>query len=161
MHREIAAISKRVPLHRRAQGLLPMALAPLVLIPHYGFAQVASAAVDALPDVIVTAQKRSENVQEVPLSLSTIGGRELQQAHLTDLTDLTRAIPNLSFSASGNGAGAGLNNLEIRGISSQAGAATVGIYLDDVSLTTVNLATQGVPEPRFFDIDRIEVLRGP
>lgn len=164
MHRETAAISKRAPLHRHARMLLPMALAPLVLISRYGFAQNASAAtssVDALPEVMVTAQKRSENAQEVPLSLSTIGGRELQEAHLTDLTDLTRAIPNLSFSGSGNGAGAGLNNLEIRGISSQAGASTVGIYLDDVSLTTVNLATQGVPEPRFFDIDRIEVLRGP
>jgi outer membrane receptor protein involved in Fe transport len=144
--------------------LVPLAVIPLALVSGTGFAQfaaTANSAVDALPEIIVTAQKRSENAQEVPLSLSTIGGRELQEAHMTDLTDLTRAIPNLSFSASGNGAGAGLNNLEIRGISSQAGASTVGIYLDDVSLTTVNLATQGVPEPRFFDIDRIEVLRGP
>jgi outer membrane receptor protein involved in Fe transport len=116
---------------------------------------------DALQEVVVTAEKRAENVQQVPLSLSTLSGQELETQHVVDMTDLTRAIPNLSFSGTGNGAGAGLNNLEIRGISSQAGAATVGIYLDDVSLTTVNLATQGVAEPHFLDIQRVEVLRGP
>ena len=156
--------TKQTPRRHRARTLSPMAIIPLALMSRAGFAQQAlpaGLAIDALPEVVVTAQKRSENAQEVPLSLSTISGQELQAAHLVDLADLTRAIPNLSFSAAGNGAGAGLNNLEIRGISSQAGASTVGIYLDDVSLTTVNLATQGVPEPRFFDIDRIEVLRGP
>jgi outer membrane receptor protein involved in Fe transport len=139
-------------------------LAALTLTAAAAGAQSAAVSPDvseALPEVTVTAQKRVESAQQVPLSLSTLSGATLESEHLVDLADLTRAIPNLSFSASGNGAGAGLNNLEIRGISSQAGAATVGIYLDDVSLTTVNLATQGVPEPRFFDLDRVEVLRGP
>jgi iron complex outermembrane recepter protein len=140
-----------------------LALIVLVLAARAAPAQQAPPAQsnDALPEVTVTAQKRAESARDVPLSLSTLSGTELQADHVADFADLSRAIPNLSFSASGNGAGAGLNNLEIRGISSQAGASTVGIYLDDVSLTTVNLATQGVPEPRFFDIDRIEVLRGP
>ena len=87
----------------------------------------------------------------------------MQAEHVTDITDLTRMVPNISFTAaSGNGgAGPGTSNIEIRGISSAAGAATVGIYLGEVSITVGNVYTMGSVEPMFFDIDRIEVLRGP
>jgi iron complex outermembrane receptor protein len=110
--------------------------------------------------VVVTAQKRKEDASKVPLSISVISGEELQAAHINNFADVTRAMPNISFSGA-SGAGAGLSNIEIRGISSAAGSATVGVYLDDVSMTTRNLYSLGSSEPKFFDIDRIEVLRGP
>jgi outer membrane receptor protein involved in Fe transport len=109
-------------------------------------------------EVTVTAQKRSENVRKVPVSVSVLSGRLIKADHITNFADLTRAVPNLSFSSQ---AGEGLSTLEIRGIASQAGQATVAIYLDDVSLTTRNIYTEGTTEPRFLDISRIEVLRGP
>ncbi len=112
----------------------------------------------ALESVTVTAQKRKEDPKKVPLSVSVLGGEAIAEDHITSLADLTRAVPNVSFSTQ---AGAGLGTLEMRGVSSQAGSATVSIYLDDVSLTTRNLYSQGTAEPRFFDIDRVEVLRGP
>ena len=112
----------------------------------------------ALESVTVTAQKRKEDPKKVPLSISVLSGDAIQDDHVTSLADLTRAVPNVSFSTQ---AGAGLGTLEMRGISSQAGSATVSIYLDDISLTTRNLYSQGTAEPRFFDIDRVEVLRGP
>jgi iron complex outermembrane receptor protein len=115
-------------------------------------------ATTTLETVVVTSQKRREDVQKVPLSVSVLGGDAIKENHVTDLTDLTRAVPNVSFSSQ---AGAGLSTIEIRGVSSQAGSATVSIYLDDVSLTTRNIYSQGTAEPRFFDIDRVEVLRGP
>ena len=111
-----------------------------------------------LDAVTITAQKRKEDVRKVPLSVSVVSGEAIQDNHITDLTDLSRAVPNLSFSSQG---GAGLGTFEIRGVSSQAGSATVSIYLDDVSLTTRNLYSQGTAEPRFFDLERVEVLRGP
>ena len=111
-----------------------------------------------LEAVTITAQKRKEDVRKVPLSVSVVSGDAIQENHISDVTDLTRAVPNLSFSSQ---AGAGLSTLEIRGVSSQAGSATVSLYLDDVSLTTRNLYSQGTAEPRIFDIERIEVLRGP
>ena len=113
--------------------------------------------------VHVTAQKRKEDPAKVAMSISAIGGAQLQAQHVDDFTDLTRAVPNLSFTAAtGNGgAGPGTSNIEIRGISSAAGQATVGVYLGDVSLTVGNLYTMGTVEPKFFDIDRVEVLRGP
>ena len=111
-----------------------------------------------LDAVVITAQKRKEDVRKVPLSVSVVSGDAIQENHINDVTDLSRSVPNLSFSSQ---AGAGLSTLEIRGVSSQAGSATVSLYLDDVSLTTRNLYSQGTAEPRFFDLDRVEVLRGP
>jgi iron complex outermembrane receptor protein len=109
-------------------------------------------------EITVTSQKRRENVRKVPLSVTVLSGAQLRAAHIQNFADLTRSVPNLSFSSQ---AGEGLSNLEIRGISSSAGTATVALYLDDVSLTTRNLPTEGASEPRFLDISRLEVLRGP
>ncbi len=109
-------------------------------------------------EITVTAQKRRENVRKVPLSVTVLSGAQIRAAHIQNFADLTRSVPNLSFSSQ---AGEGLSNLEIRGISSSAGTATVALYLDDVSLTTRNLPTEGAVEPRFLDIQRLEVLRGP
>ncbi len=112
----------------------------------------------SLETIVVTAQKRKEDVKEIPLSVSAISGEALKDNQIVDFTDLSRNIPNVSFMSQ---AGPGLSTLEIRGVTSQAGSATVGVYLDDISLTTRNLYSQGVAEPRFFDINRVEVLRGP
>ena len=111
-----------------------------------------------LETVVVTAQKRSENLNDVPISISVVSGDQLQKRHIETYEDLTRAVPDLS---STNGGGAGMSNIEIRGISSAAGTATVGTYLDDVSMTIPNSLDIGSTEPRFFDIDQVEVLRGP
>lgn len=118
---------------------------------------------DQISVVTVTAQKRKEDPNKVAMSITAIGGDQLQAQHVNDITDLTRVVPSMSFTAAtGNGgAGPGTSNIEIRGLSSSAGAATVGIYLGDVSLTVGNVYTMGAVEPKFFDIERVEVLRGP
>jgi iron complex outermembrane receptor protein len=136
------------------------------LMPLTALAQAAAAAAapaastpsDQIATVIITAQKRKEDIHDVPMSVSAISGEQLQAAQIRTVEDLTRNVPNISFSSQG---GPGLGTVEIRGVSSQAGAATVSVYLDDVSLTTRNLYSQGTAEPRFFDIQDIEVLRGP
>jgi iron complex outermembrane receptor protein len=123
----------------------------------------ASAQADQIQVVRVTAQKREEDPNKVAMSISAVSGAQLQAQHVNDITDLTRVVPNISFTAaSGNGgAGPGTSNIEVRGISSSAGAATVGIYLGEVSITVGNVYTMGAVEPKFFDIERVEVLRGP
>ena len=118
----------------------------------------ASAANNDIARVVITAQKRKEDIRDVPLSVSVMSGEQLQAAQISTVEDLTRNIPNVSFSSQG---GPGLGTVEIRGVSSQAGAATVSVYLDDVSLTTRNLYSQGTAEPRFFDLQDAEILRGP
>jgi iron complex outermembrane receptor protein len=111
----------------------------------------------ALAEVIVTAQRRKEDAKEVPISMSVLGGAALENSHIESFEDISRAVPGLSFGAGG---GPGLDNIEMRGVSSTAGSATVGMYLDDVPITVTNLYN-GAVEPRLFDLDRVEVLRGP
>ncbi len=115
-----------------------------------------------LESVIVTANKRSENIKDVPISISVIGGNELEDHHVVDYDTLTRSVPGVSFGAgaSGGGAGEGLANIEIRGVSSTTGSATVAVYLDDTPITVRNVF-DGASQPTLFDMDRVEVLRGP
>src|SRR6202046_1368063 len=113
----------------------------------------------ALEEIVVTSQKRTENLRAVPQSISVISGTQLQAMHVDDYADLARTVPGLSFTNSG---GPGLSNLEIRGISSTIGAPTVSIYLDDTPLTISNNSFYaGQPEPLLFDLAQSEVLRGP
>jgi outer membrane receptor protein involved in Fe transport len=140
-----------------------LALAQVVYVPRVLAAPGANASVDApdtgqIDEIVVTAQKTSEPSSKVPISLSAISGATLAEEHITDYADLARAVPNLSYTSFG---GPGQSNIEIRGVSSQAGAATTGIYLDDVPINVLNIYTTGATEPHFFDLDRIEVLRGP
>jgi iron complex outermembrane receptor protein len=120
--------------------------------------ETAPASDTTLEAIIVTSQKRKEDIKEVPLSISVISGDTLKDNQIVDYTDLSRNIPNVSFMSQ---AGPGLSTIEIRGVTSLAGSATVGVYLDDVSLTTRNLYSMGVAEPRFFDLQKVETLRGP
>jgi outer membrane receptor protein involved in Fe transport len=111
-----------------------------------------------MEEIVVTAQKTSESLGKVPISISVMTGQELADQGVQSYQDLARVMPNVSFT---NFGGAGQSNIEIRGISSQAGSATTGIYLDDVPINIINIYTAGATEPKFFDIDRVEVLRGP
>ena len=139
-----------------ALACLATAFGPEVLA--QALAQASAQPSGEIQTVVVTSQKRKEDIRQVPLSVSVLSGEALAESHINNFADLAGSVPNLSYSSQ---AGAGLSTLQMRGISSQAGSATVAVYLDDVSLTTRNLYSQGTAEPRFFDVDRVEVLRGP
>jgi iron complex outermembrane receptor protein len=143
-----------------AAGILTISSGALLTSPSALAADAARAAAtdDTMAEIVVTAEKTSAPLSKVPISISAIAGATLQEQHITDYADLARAAPNVSFSSGG---GPGQANIEIRGISSQAGSATTGIYLDDVPINVLNLYSTGATEPRFFDLDRVEVLRGP
>lgn len=113
---------------------------------------------EGLQTIVVTAQKRAQNLNEVPIAISVISGDQLQEQHTVNYDDLARSVPGLAFNSMG---GEGLSRLSIRGISSDAGSPTVAMYLDEVPITMPNLVNTGASQPRFFDLDRVEVLRGP
>lgn len=115
-----------------------------------------------LEEVIVTAQKRTQDVKNIPISISAIGGAALARAHITGYEDLTRSVPSVSFAAGGgNGVGEGETFIEVRGVSSTSGSATTGLYLDDTSITVSQASGVGGVQPLAVDLNRIEVLRGP
>lgn len=133
-------------------------IAILLCAAHAAILAAESDSSDALGEIVVTAEKTTEPLSKTPISISVISSATLDEQHITDYEELSRAVPNLSYSGFG---GPGQTNIEIRGVASQAGSATTGIYLDDVPINILNIYTSGATEPRFFDEDRIEVLRGP
>jgi iron complex outermembrane receptor protein len=128
------------------------------------FAQVPAApATSALEEVVVTATRRSDTVNRVSLSVAAVTQKNLDQQGVKQAIDIVRLVPGLSI-AGGNST-PGLGTFAIRGIVGGTGAATTGIYLDDVSLTKrANNGVQqnnGAPLPALFDLERVEVLKGP
>ena len=103
-----------------------------------------------LEEIVVTAQKRTENVQSVPLSMTTFSSAALDQKAIVTFFDYATKIPNLAFAPTGDGVGTA-RTVSIRGI---AGNGTTGFYVDDTPLPDSI-------DPRVLDVDHIEVLRGP
>jgi iron complex outermembrane recepter protein len=111
-----------------------------------------------LQEVVVTAQKRPEDIREVPLSVTVLSGATLESQKIENYDDLARQVPGLAVSDAG---APNLTRLTLRGVSSAQGTATVGIYLDDISLTIPNLFFTGATLPQLFDLQDAEILRGP
>jgi len=110
-----------------------------------------------LEEIIVTAHKREQSLTEVASSLQAFTGEDLERKGIASVEDIVGMIPSASFV---NAPAPGWQTLQIRGISSgTTGEATTGYYIDELAFGVPNL--QVSPPARFFDLDRIEVLRGP
>ena len=118
----------------------------------------ASSADATVTEVVVTVQKRAQNLMSVPISVTAVSGAAVEAERVATFDDLSRAVPGVAFDSN---ATFGTTDISIRGVSSSAGSATVGLYIDDVSITTKNFFYEGAIEPVITDLDRIEVLRGP
>ncbi len=113
---------------------------------------------NGLQEIIVTAERRSESLQVVPISISAISGVALDNLGITNLGQYERMIPNLSVGAGAGSGGAGdgfavstAKTITIRGV---YGDNTTGVYLNDMPVP-MSL------DPRLLDVQRVEVLRGP
>lgn len=149
-----------VPSAARADSEHPrLARAPAARAAMPGEASLQSTGL-ALEEVIVTATKREENVRRVAGSVSAMTGAQLEQLGAQSFADYVGRSPGVVF----NAAAPGYSNVTIRGISTtngiDQGQGTTGIYIDDVSLTDP-YASVGIPDIDAFDVQRVEVLRGP
>ena len=106
-----------------------------------------------LAPVVVTAEKRSENVQEIPASISVITDMQLTDSGITDIEELSSLTPNLYIA---NWGSRGNSFIFIRGIGAINNDPAVGYYVDDV-----NYMDSRVFDSKLYEIERIEVLRGP
>ena len=112
---------------------------------------------DQLQEVVVTATKREQNIQDIPISVTAISGDELDRSGARDFHDVLLSVPGVSYSS----AEPGMSRYSIRGISTAASSPTVGIYLNDISLVTIATNFTGAADPMLVDMERIEVLKGP
>jgi iron complex outermembrane recepter protein len=110
----------------------------------------------ALGEVVVTATRREESLSKVPISVTALTQEALDDRGIKDFSEVARFTPGVNFDNSGT------NNISIRGISGTGGAGTTGIYIDDTPIQMRALAfNPNEALPKSFDLDRIEVLRGP
>jgi len=114
----------------------------------------------SVEEVIVTSSRRAESQSRVPISIAAFTKDTMEQIGIKQLADLTRLTPGLVVSNSQQNSG---NTISLRGIASSAGSATTGIYIDDIPIQAAALGTGGYGQiyPVVFDLDRVEVLRGP
>ena len=112
-------------------------------------------AAEVLEEIIVTAQRTEESLQEVPIAVTALSGEMLEDKGIINPSDLQLAAPNVSFTATNFGN----SSFSIRGIGrlviSASGEAGVSTHLDEIPVTTNLNAVE------FFDVERVEVLRGP
>jgi len=114
--------------------------------------------VSALQEIVVTARKRQENLQDVPLSIDVFTRKDMQNLGITGFDDYAQKVPSISFISEGPGT----QLFVMRGVSdgsnpTYANTSATGFFVDDMSMSW-----QGVqPDLHLYDIERIEVLNGP
>ena len=113
----------------------------------------------AIEELYVTAQKREENVQDVPISITAFGTQELEDLRVDDFDDYAKYLPSLSYVSTGPG----FSRVFFRGVSSgdngnhSGPLPSVGVYLDEQPITTI----QGALDVHVYDFARVEALAGP
>lgn len=133
-------------------GLTPLALARPAFADEAADA-AAAAESSTIGEVIVTATRRSESVQKVPISIQALSTEKLQERQVKGLSDLITLLPSVSFA----GLGPGRQTAYFRGIVPAGGNyASVGYYIDDIPITGT-----GVPDIHVYDLERVEALSGP
>jgi iron complex outermembrane receptor protein len=127
-------------------------------LPQIGASETTSS--NGLEEVIVTALKRDTSLQETPLSLSAVTGTTLANSGVQDIARLAQSVPGLVF----EDAGPASTRITIRGIRS-VGEPTVGLYYDETAVSGAvgagNDAGGETALAKLFDVQRVEVLRGP
>ncbi|GFE82547.1 TonB-dependent receptor [Steroidobacter agaridevorans] len=139
-------------------GVSTSALALLMSATNVGAAEGAAGVID---EIVVTAQKRSESVQDVPVSVSAFAEEQLTRVHATQLQDYAAYMPGINIA---NGGSPGQTSITLRGIAPVGPGSVVGTYIDETPLGASNnyaRATTFALDLMPYDIERVEVLRGP
>ena len=151
-------VQKSAALRRvSSQAMKPLALAIAGILTTHPV--TAAEGTGGLEEIIVTAQRRSENLQDVPISIQALDSRTLQQLSISNFDNYARFLPSLSFQSFGPGQA----QLYVRGVTngsdglSVGASPLVGVYLDEQPVTTIynNL------DVHIYDIERVEALSGP
>ena len=134
-----------------------LTLAVIAPLAPQAFAQEA-----VLEEITVTAQRREQNLQEVPVSVTAFTGDQLQRQNVIGAVQYLELTPNVSFTEDGQSGSRGLG-ISIRGVNNlisgeNAFINSIGVYIDDFSVTSV---PNQVANPFLPDMERVEVLRGP
>ena len=141
-----------------ARAAAVLAAVSLQAAPARAQIQPSAAPADGLAEIVVTARRRAENLQDVPVAVTAISAATLEQQAVTSLGDLNSFVPNMKISS--DRATSSTINVYIRGVGQSdplwGFEPGVGVYIDDVYLARPQAALLDV-----YDVDRLEILRGP
>jgi iron complex outermembrane receptor protein len=126
-------------------------------------ADSADAEDDVLEEITVTSTRQAQPLSKVPLSVVATDQETLDKQGVRSAADLMRLTPSVTFGQGGQFYGTGQSNISIRGIQSTSGIPTTGVYIDDTPIQTRTGISPSLSNayPQIFDVDRVEVLRGP
>ena len=153
-----------------SECVLALLTAVLIACLDIGLAKAASgdatAAAGGLEEIVVTATRRAERLQDVAVSATAFTQEKLDVQGLRNIDDLTRLTPGVTFQRDATTSAGNFNDedsdINIRGVDSTAGTSTVGIYIDDTPIQGRHISfTSFNAFPALFDLERVEVLRGP
>jgi iron complex outermembrane receptor protein len=135
---------------RISRVVLPAFIAAVIFI------NPGAAKAQTLEEIIVTAQKREESVQDVPIALQAYTGEEIKNLRITRASDITRLAPNLNLSTQNTAS----RQINIRGVGTSDffgnSAGSVAVTMDEVTMSSSYLSSLGL-----YDLERVEILRGP
>jgi iron complex outermembrane receptor protein len=123
----------------------------------------AGPASEALEEIVVTAQRRAESLDRTPISVSAYSQQTMDAMHIQSIADLATVVPGLVVTTVG-GNTASQSDIAIRGVFSGGNAPTTEIYIDETPIAIRRMDAAGYsgsPQPDIFDLERVEVLRGP
>ncbi len=153
---------------RYLPGSVALAVCVALYAPYGVHAQVADQAPQAAPlaleEIVVTATRREENIQSVPITITAFTKEQMDVQGVRAVDDIARLTPGVQFNRAGFGSDLG-NSISIRGVQSLVGPATTGIYVDDTPIAVNSTIASGNfndnAYPQLFDVERVEVLKGP
>lgn len=114
-----------------------------------------------IEEIVVTVRKREESLQAVPVAVTAFTEQSIQRLNITDIGDVTRLVPSVIFD---QGFSSQDTRITIRGIAPTRGRQNVAVLVDDIDIANQANLTNGsglLINPRLFDLERIEVLKGP
>ncbi len=154
-------------IHRSLAVTLAFALAAPVMAQEQGASTTpaddvaAQSSITTLDNMTVTANKREENIREVAAAITVLGGQQLENFNATQMSDYASYVPGLQLQSNGT---PGQTQVSMRGIAAMSPGSTVGTYLDETPVGSNSLYQQATLfslDLFPYDIERIEVLRGP
>jgi len=162
--RKLAKMRTKMPSGRKShsQAILkraPIAAAIMAAVPRLYAADTTAVEAGGLQEVVVTAQKRTENLQNVPISITALGTERLEQLNVSNFDDYVKFLPSVAYQTTGPG----FARVFMRGVASgdngnhSGPLPSVGVYLDEQPVTTI----QGSLDIHIYDIERVEALAGP
>jgi iron complex outermembrane recepter protein len=141
----------------RRMATVSLAALAVASVPGIAFAQAAPAedAEGGIAEIVVTAQRREQNLQDVPISVSAFGASEIAKKGLTDVSRLEGLVPGFTFGRSGVDARPAIRGVRTESVDVNADT-TIGFFIDGIYQSRSSQATLG-----FVDLERVEVQRGP